>query len=330
MNGIAVILPVYNGECLLESSVRSVFDAGKRIQEIIIVDDGSSDGTLEKAQRLAEMDARVRVIHTENEGCYAARRTGIDASKSPYIAFIDADDRYASGALDMLADLLEAHDADVAAGGIARTTSLSENAPACVPVSGEKVYTPDEMWRRIMRWGTQEFVGYVWNRLYRRETLCDLLEEHGICQGDDVLITCQVFLKAKKTVETTATVYQYYQNQGSLMHADFGRHDLELIRVWDHICDMMTGQKDILRYMAQVNRWRTDFTLICRLILADDRNADRRYAEDLRQWRSSLAVHWRDLVKNLPLSRRALVIALRFGYRPTKLLMRLGKRILGR
>ena len=330
MNGIAVILPVYNGERLLESSVRSVFDAGARVREIIIVDDGSTDGTLKKARALAEADGRVRVIHTENQGTYAARRTGIAVSESPYIAFVDADDRYVPGALDRLAALLEKYDADVAVGGIVQTASWDEIVPPPAAAPEERVYAPDEMWPRIMRWRTQEFIGYVWNRLYRRATLCDLLEEHGICQGEDVLITCQVFLKARKTVETTAPVYQYYQRQDSLTHARFGRHDLDLIQVWDHICDMMAGQDEKLRYMAQVNRWRTDFTLICRLILADDREADRQYAQNLRQWRSGLAAHWKDLVKSLSPKRVALVMSIRFGYGPMKLLMRLGKRIMER
>ena len=63
---ISVILPVYNGADMLETCVRSVLSAGKRVAEIIIVDDGSSDDTLAVAEALAAGQSRVKVIHTEN------------------------------------------------------------------------------------------------------------------------------------------------------------------------------------------------------------------------------------------------------------------------
>ena len=327
MKDIAVIIPVYNGERLIAGCVKSLANAGERVAEVIIVDDGSTDGTLALARSIAERDGRIRVIHTENHGSYEARRTGIAASKARYIAFLDVDDSYCDGALDALAGLLESHGADVAMGGIVETTTLE--APE--PEAGEttvREQTPDAMWRRIMRWGTQEFILYIWHKLYQRELLCGMIEAEGICQGDDVLITCQAFRRARRIVETTQPVYKYYQNPESLMHAGFGDRDLDLIPVWDRVVSLMRDQSKELRYMAQFNRWRTDFTLICRLILADDRELDRQYAGELGIWRESLKAHWKALVAPhaMPRNRELLVIGLRFAYGPMKAIMRLGKR----
>ena len=105
MLGISVILPVYNGADMIEACLKSVFSAGSRVAEIIIVDDGSTDETLNNARKLAKSDKRIKVIHTENHGSYTARVTGIKAATSPYLAFIDVDDRFTQGALDFLADL---------------------------------------------------------------------------------------------------------------------------------------------------------------------------------------------------------------------------------
>ena len=331
MKDIAVIIPVYNGERLIAGCVKSLANAGERVAEVIIVDDGSTDGTLALARSIAERDGRVRVIHTANHGIYEARRTGIGASTAPYIAFLDADDRFCAGALDELAALLEAHGADVAMGGIVETTS--PDAPE--PERGGTVVreqSPDDMWRRIMRWGTQEFILYVWHKLYRRELFEGLVDADGICQGEDVLITCQVFRRARRIVETTQPVYKYYQNPESLMHAGFGDRDLDLIPVWDKVVSLMRDQSKELRHMAQFNRWRTDFTLICRLILADDRELDRKYAGELGIWRESLKAHWKALVAPhaMPRNRELLVIGLRFAYGPMKAAMRLGKRLLKR
>ena len=211
MNGISVIVPVFNGAHLLPSCVQCIQRAGRRVGEIILVDDGSTDETYSRALALAESDGRVRVIHTDNHGTYEARKTGVAAASCPYIAFADADDRFCTGALDLLAELLEGHGADISFGGI--LTVFAPDSPAPPAVCGEvRALSPAEMWPRLMRWGTQEFNLYVWNKLYNRELLENLIEADDVCQGEDVLLSCQAFLRAGRIVETTAPVYCYFQN----------------------------------------------------------------------------------------------------------------------
>lgn len=319
---VSVIIPVLNGGHMLKACTASV--TGSCVAEIVIVDDGSTDDTLQIAQQLAEADTRIRVVHTENHGIYEARRAGIAVSTAPYITSLDADDRYCKGALDTLVHLLETHSADIAFGGIVETDSPDAAAPVtAAPTVREQ--SPEQMWKRLMRWGTQEFIMYVGHKLYRRELLTALIPADGICQGEDVLITCQAFLHAKKIVETTVPVYLYYQNPESMLHAKFSRRDLDLIRVWERAVRLMPQGK--LKYMAKVNRWRTDYTLMTRLILADDKALDTQFAEELKVWRKSLAAHWKALVRLLPPARKLLVLGLRFAYTPTKAALRLAVRI---
>ena len=328
MKDIAVIIPVYNGADMLVPCMEYVFHAGERIAEVIIVDDGSTDNTLETAMKCAEMDQRINVVHKEHNGSYAARITGIQASVSPYLAFLDVDDRFYPGALDMMASLLELNDADVTMGSYREVTSLEP-----VIIDGEKpvvrTITDEQMWPRIMKWKTQEFVNYVWNKLYKRELMSELKAADDINQGDDVLITCQAFINARKIVETTAPVYMYYHNPGSITREGFGKSDLDLIRVWDLIVSIMKEKKPGLLSMALFNRWRLDFTLITRMILVNDRIVDKKYEKDLRLWRNSLKEHWTDLVlpHAMPKNRELLVIALRFCFVPTKILLRLGRKM---
>lgn len=89
---VSVVIPFYNGIEYLEDCVRSVQAQTLREIEILLVDDGSSDGAGELADRLASEDARIRVIHQENQGLSGARNSGIDASGGDYIGFVDADD----------------------------------------------------------------------------------------------------------------------------------------------------------------------------------------------------------------------------------------------
>lgn len=90
--GIDVIIPVFNGEAYIEAAIQSVCRQTLPPERIIVVDDGSTDGTGALTARLAEADSRVLCLSRTNTGVSAARNAGIAASSAPFIAFLDADD----------------------------------------------------------------------------------------------------------------------------------------------------------------------------------------------------------------------------------------------
>ena len=89
---ISVIIPVYNVKGYLERCVESVLTQDYKNIEVIIVDDGSTDGSAEICEALASKDNRIVVIHQINAGISAARNAGIKKSSGDYISFIDSDD----------------------------------------------------------------------------------------------------------------------------------------------------------------------------------------------------------------------------------------------
>ena len=89
---VSVVIPVYNTKDYLESCVNSVLEQSFSDYEILLVDDGSTDGSAELCDRLAQNHAQVRVIHKKNGGASSARNTGINEAKGTYIHFIDSDD----------------------------------------------------------------------------------------------------------------------------------------------------------------------------------------------------------------------------------------------
>jgi glycosyltransferase involved in cell wall biosynthesis len=92
---VSVVIPAFNAARHLETAVESVFAQTFSNFEVIIVNDGSQDCTQAIAERLSDRDPRVRVVRTDNRGVEAARNTGIEHSDSEWIAFLDADDRWA-------------------------------------------------------------------------------------------------------------------------------------------------------------------------------------------------------------------------------------------
>ena len=89
---ISVIVPVYNVEAYLPECIRSVLEQSMSDFEMILVDDGSTDGCPAICDAAAEQDDRVRVIHQKNGGLSRARNAGLDAARGEWIGFVDSDD----------------------------------------------------------------------------------------------------------------------------------------------------------------------------------------------------------------------------------------------
>ncbi len=89
---VSVIIPVYNVKKYLEKSVGSVTSQTYKELEILLVDDGSTDGSGEICDKLADMDSRIAVVHKKNGGLSDARNVGLDIATGDYILFVDSDD----------------------------------------------------------------------------------------------------------------------------------------------------------------------------------------------------------------------------------------------
>lgn len=99
---ISIIIPVFNSEKYIEKAIESILIQSFKDFEIICIDDGSTDNSLEICYGEAEKDNRIKIIHQENKGVSSARNKGIEVAKGDYIAFLDADDYYANDALEIM------------------------------------------------------------------------------------------------------------------------------------------------------------------------------------------------------------------------------------
>ncbi len=104
---ISVVVPVYNAEKFLERTVASIQAQTDPDLEIILVNDGSGDGSLALCRRLEKEDARIRVIDQENQGVSVARNAGVQAARGEWISFVDSDDLLYPGMLAALREGME-------------------------------------------------------------------------------------------------------------------------------------------------------------------------------------------------------------------------------
>lgn len=218
MAGISIILPVYQGERYLKNCVESVRNQTFRDWELLIVDDGSTDGTAAMADACAAEDARIRVVHRKkNGGVSEARNLGLKEAEGSFIAFLDADDRYEYNALEKLWALTEGADT-VACGhlvlGADGTKAEARLLPAGVydkAAIGEKLVRPLLAQRLKM----PVLGGQVWRYLFSTRIIREgKLSFHGTYKEDE-LFTLEYLCRAERLAVTEEPLYRFFRNPSS-------------------------------------------------------------------------------------------------------------------
>ena len=208
---VSVIVPVYQVESYLERCVESIRNQTYARLEILLVDDGSTDGSGIRCDELAALDSRIRVIHQKNAGVSAARNAGLDAARGELIAFCDADDYVEPDMYEHLAELLHQNgDADMAVcsgwyeyGEHTRKTFEEPESEVCL-FSREAIR---ELHRRYY------LRAYVWNKLFRRGVLSDIRFSEELSFGEDYDMICRTMENCRQVVCSPQRKYHYIQRK---------------------------------------------------------------------------------------------------------------------
>lgn len=141
-NVVSVVIPVYNTKRYLEECVRSIMNQTYRNIEILLIDDGSTDGSAALCDYFAEEDSRIRVMHKPNGGLSSTRNIGIDLATGDYLLFVDSDDWLDPEAIEVLVNYARQNDVQ-----IVRFNYIREYANRSISKKNtfleERVYTGD-------------------------------------------------------------------------------------------------------------------------------------------------------------------------------------------
>ncbi len=266
---LSVIVPVYNAEPYLRQCVDSILGQTFEDFELILVDDGSSDGSPAVCDEYAKKDPRVRVIHKENGGPASAVIAGVQASAGEYIGFVDSDDWIDA---DYYADLYQ---------GIVRTGAdaveaerIKHSQPPLLRVRSEPVtYEGPEQIRLLLR---QFFLAFLkqdsslwpvtyarWDKLYRRSLWTDnlYLMDGQLVLDDDRMENAAVLSACSKFVLLAGTAkYHYRQREGSVSRGYVPAYCNSIGRLYDalsRIADVRGLDKEpIVIYTGASSYWR--------------------------------------------------------------------------
>lgn len=223
MPEISVVVPVYKAEAFLKKCADSILTQTFPDLELLLVEDGSPDGSGALCDEIAASDARVRVFHKPNGGVSSARNLGMAEAQGTYIAFADADDWLTPDALERMHGALTAAEADSAGGAhyLAEADGSVQVEPGALPAG---VYGPDRIRTGIVdrllgeRLGKPgEFLnGFIWRFLFSRS----IIQDHNIrfdgAYLEDELFLMEYFCYARRLAMVDEPVYYYLQNPVSV------------------------------------------------------------------------------------------------------------------
>ena len=201
---VSIVIPVYNVEGYLPKSVASVQNQTLKDIEIILVNDGSADGSLDLCRKYAEKDVRIKVIDKPNGGVSSARNAGIEASGGEYIGFVDPDDWVEPEMFESMYNKAEEIEADACMCNYSRNT---ERKPAQIPLGinhdlhGREAIV-NELIAGILsppglNSGTAAIMGNVWRCLFKRQLINsnNIRFIEGLSFMEDTVFCIQAFSK---------------------------------------------------------------------------------------------------------------------------------------
>lgn len=200
MPEISIIIPIYNKKRHIADTVRSVLDQSFEDFELLLIDDGSTDGSGELCDELAASDGRVVVIHTENRGVSAARNKGLEHASGRYVGFVDADDRIDKTFLEKL-----------------RAPMISEDAGMSVcgyhEIRNGKIklhrYNDLNSGDRLFDYIREDMLCILWNKLFVRDRIRHMFDEKLSTCEDSIFCIRYYLDNDPKIVIVKESLYEY-------------------------------------------------------------------------------------------------------------------------
>lgn len=262
---ISVIVPLYNTKAYLERCLKSICNQTYKNLEIIVVDDGSTDGSELISDEYAGKDSRFVVVHQENGGLPAARRTGLKTSTADYISFVDSDDWIEPDMIECLWEALVDNDAEIS---VCRQfldkgeTSHIEASRSCAKglllkseIPHHVIYSDDYKHRGI----SPNF----WDKLYKKDIIANRqykLDLNTKYAEDDICVY-GALLDAERVAFVDKPLYHYCRRDDSMTSVADNRYFERITLFYLQMKQVFESHPESDLLMKKLNRYMIEFIL---------------------------------------------------------------------
>lgn len=284
MNGlVSIIVPIYNSDKTLEICVNSLLNQTYKKIEIILVNDGSRDNSLQVCKKIANENSNVLIVDQKNMGAAYARRNGIAHSKGDYLIFIDSDDWIEPEMVSTLMHELLENQVDLVECRFVRNFS-----------NGKKEYSSACEKRCIMNahdaikslnYGEVISAGMC-NKIFKKQFFEDSFFKDKVTIGEDYRIIWEYLRKCNKVMYIPNILYHYTQHSGSVCYTGYTGNGNEIIDNYTDIKDKTIKELPELRSSAVTFWMLQEMAVVISMIKANryDRVIIKRVQKDVRRY----------------------------------------------
>ena len=224
---ISVIIPVYNTGKYLYNCIDSIINQTYKELDIILIDDGSTDGSAEVCDEYARIDSRITVIHQQNSGVSKARNAGIRNAKGDYFHFPDSDDYIDEDCYEYCLKLMNKHGCDIVSFDYYVTYSDHEDEKH---FSGSVygLFDVENSHRAVL-----QGIPFACNRIYSKNSISGLMFDETIFRGEDSLFVHQAIEQSEKCFFDKRAMYHYVQSEESAVRGKFRSVQLTGMKLYD-------------------------------------------------------------------------------------------------
>lgn len=214
---ISIIVPVYNVEPYLEKCIDSILKQTHRNFELIIVDDGSTDGCPTICDQLAERDSRIVVIHKKNGGLSSARNAGLNLAKGDYIGFIDSDDWIVSDMYEQMMFTMNDHQCQCVICDYFKSYDENNNVPHKIDTVETVLSTEnirEKLCARLNGEKNDLTYFFAWNKLFTKEVWGDMRFDESLKNGEDRWMMFNMYQRLDRVAVCHRPLVYYRQRLG--------------------------------------------------------------------------------------------------------------------
>ncbi len=263
MKTLSIIVPVYNKERYIDECIQSILNQTFTDFELILVNDGSTDGSLLKCRHYEKLDDRVLIIDQENKGVSFARNIGVSRSNGSYIGFVDSDDTIDLDMYELLVKNALDCDADVSVCRMRVIFPYKSYTPK--ESLGLSVFNSKDTLSRCLK---GEFDFSANNKIYRSDVARQVKFEGRI--NEDILYLCKIFVIAKRvTVAENIVKYNYILRDSSVSMSKFNLTYMETLTVADKIEKLVLANNAQCLPEAKAFTVTTNLSLLNLILLAN-------------------------------------------------------------
>lgn len=269
MPKISVIIPVYNLEKYIYECLESLRNQTFNDFEAIIINDGSTDKSLEIIQRFIDIDSRFRCITIVNSGQLLARKVGLELSEGKYLSFLDGDDFVSKEWLKTLFLNIEKENADISIIGYDLYFEDNNSYIKMSDTHNRFVVKGKEV---LSEWiSARTFEGVLWDKLFRKELFNNLEMTRSTNYMEDILIINQFIENVKVLTYSGKPLYHYRQRMTSTVHESFKLTDFEAVDIIHDMVDLAEDDGD-LRNLAYTRLAKTILSIFRKMNKTDIKN----------------------------------------------------------